>query len=292
MNQLSDQQIVNFQNLILTWWQKNRRDLPWRKTHDPYHIHVSEVMLQQTQVSRALPKFHEFLKTFPTVKDLAKSKTGDVIIAWKGMGYNRRALYLKKTAEVITSEYDGIYPPEEQKLLKLPGLGLYTTRAILVFAYNQQMAFVDTNIKQIIEHYFFEGQKQTLKDIQSVADQLVPKQKAWDWHQALMDYGSLELKKVNKSSNNVILNSIQDFNRITKAEHKTTNQKIPFQDTNRFIRGKIMDMVREQEWNQTDLIKQMEHTYAKPQEKILYNLNKLILEGLLEKDQTTIKLPK
>lgn len=272
MKIISQEQKKHFQNLIFTWWVKNKRDLPWRKTHDPYIIHVSEVMLQQTQVSRALITLPAFLKRFPTLEDLAKAKTGNVIIAWKGMGYNRRALFLKKAAEMICTQYSGNYPQDEQKLLNLPGLGKYTTRAILVFAFNNQLAFVDTNIKKIIEHHFFEQKPTTAKEIQYVADQLLPNGKAWEWHQALMDYGALELKQL-----------------IPKA--RKTTSTIPFQDTNRFIRGRIMDMVRQNSWEEANLIKQMEFTYYKPKEKIVYNLNKLLEEGLLEKIDTLITLP-
>lgn len=275
---LTHKQIINFQTMIFLWWKENERDLPWRHTHNPYHIHVSEVMLQQTQVIRVIPTFHKFLTTFPTVQDLASSSTGDVIIAWKGMGYNRRALYIKKTAEVITSEHNGIYPQEEQKLLKLPGLGIYTARAILVFAYKQQVAFVDTNIKQIIEHYFFSGQSQTPKDIQSVADQLLPKGQAWEWHQALMDYGALALGQLKTQ-------------RTTARQSVTSKQTVPFKETNRFIRGRIMDLVRDHTWEEDTLIDELNLTYDKSPEKITYNLNNLISEGLLERKDTNICLP-
>lgn len=277
MKIISTLQKEQFQNHIFTWWEKNKRDLPWRNTRNPYHIHISEVMLQQTQVARALPKYQEFIKLFPTVQNLAKAKTSDVIIAWKGMGYNRRALYLKKTAEAICHEYNGIYPQDEQKLLNLPGLGKYTTRAILVFAYNKQLAFVDTNIKQIIEHYFFKQAPTSAKEIQHVADQILPQGKAWDWHQALMDYGALELSVITKK------------NKLKKP--KSNRILIPFQDTNRYIRGRIMDMVREKSWSEDKLINQIEYTYAKPKHRIVYNLNNLIEEGLLQKNDTSIQLP-
>lgn len=289
MKAVEPTKIKDFQHMIFSWWKENRRDLPWRKTQNPYHIHVSEVMLQQTQVSRVLPKYVEFLDIFPTVQSLSAASTGDVIIAWKGMGYNRRALYLKRTAEIVVSSYDGMYPQKEQKLLNLPGLGKYTARAILVFAYNQQLAFVDTNIRQIIEHYFFSGAKQHPRDIQAMADQLLPKGKAWDWHQALMDYGALELSKNIKKSdfrNTVIPDMIRNPIR------KSTQSKLPFQDTNRFIRGRIMDTIRVEYLKKEELINRIEDTYSKPKERIIYNLNNLIKEGLLEQEDNFIRLPK
>lgn len=292
MKHISSKDIKNFQNLILDWWKEHKRDLPWRHTHNPYHIHVSEVMLQQTQVSRVLPTYQEFLNKFPTVQSLANASTGDVIIAWKGMGYNRRALYLKKTAETIVAQYKGVYPDEEQKLLNLPGLGIYTARAILVFAYNKQIAFVDTNIRQIIENYFFEGVLQKPKEIQHVADQLLPVGKSWDWHQALMDYGSIHLSVITRSQRR--LRASEAFSEGASnpiRDNLKQHRKLPFQETNRFIRGRIMDAIREQQYAKETLIHLIEDTYNKPKERIIYNLNNLIKEGLLESKDNIITLP-
>ena len=195
MRPLPLQRRKKFQAYIFAWWKTHRRDLPWRHTHDPYKILVSEVMLQQTQVSRVLPKYREFIQAYPTVKDLARASNSDVLKIWKGMGYNRRALYLKKAAEI------GEFPKSEGELVKLPGLGTYTARAILVFAYRKNVAMVDTNIRQIITHFFFHDAPQKDKIIQNIADQLVPKGKSWEWHQALMDYGALALEKKSKIIN-------------------------------------------------------------------------------------------
>lgn len=272
---VSSSQIASFQHLIFTWWEKNKRDLPWRHTRDPYHIHVSEVMLQQTQVSRVLPKYHEFLHEFPSVRVLASASTGDVLRTWKGMGYNRRGLYLKKAAELVMNEHKGFYPDHEKTLLQLPGLGKYTARAILVFAYGRQLAFVDTNIRQIIEHYFGDGHALSIKEVAQLADTLLPSGRAWDWHQALMDYGSMELGKLQGSS-------------IPPTKKKLS---IPFIETNRFIRGRIMDLVREKSWNEKELLEKVEKIYDKPQDRVFYNLNNLLKEGLLVKNEMFIQLP-
>src|SRR5688572_18272750 len=113
--------IKDFQKHIFSWWKDNRRDLPWRRTNDPYLILVSEVMLQQTQVSRVLPKYAEFLEAFPSVHALAAASPAVVLRLWKGMGYNRRALYLQKTAQVVRDTYKGVFPKEEKLLAQLPG---------------------------------------------------------------------------------------------------------------------------------------------------------------------------
>lgn len=139
--------IEEFQTYIFSWWGKNKRDLPWRETRDPYRIHVSELMLQQTQVSRVLPKYAQFLSEFPTVVSLSRASLSDVLRLWKGLGYNRRAKFLHEAANTIITQYSGKYPDKEEQLLLLSGLGKYTARAICVFAYNKQLAFVDTNIR-------------------------------------------------------------------------------------------------------------------------------------------------
>ena len=145
-------------------------------------------MLQQTQVSRGLPKYLEFIQTFPNVEALAGASPAQVLRIWKGMGYNRRAVYLQKAAKAIVDIYKGRFPDTEPELTGLPGLGRYTARAILVFAFKKDIAMVDTNIRQIITHFFFHDIPQPEKIIQEVADQLVPKGKSWEWHQALMEY--------------------------------------------------------------------------------------------------------
>ncbi|OGG28552.1 hypothetical protein A2971_03645 [Candidatus Gottesmanbacteria bacterium RIFCSPLOWO2_01_FULL_46_21] len=245
-----------FQNKIFTWWKKNKRDLPWRHTHDPYKIVVSEVMLQQTQVSRVLPKYKEFLHHFPTLKSLANASPADVLRAWKGMGYNRRALYLQKTAKA------GKLPKIESELVKLPGLGKYTARAILVFAYRQNVAMVDTNIRQIITHFFFEDKPQSEKTIQEIADQLLPKGKAWEWHQALMDYGALELVRI----------------------RKPTKQTIPFHQTNRYFRGQIINRLREKSQSEKQLLRNLD----KSKKELRAILKDLIADGLITRSKTGI----
>ena len=212
-----------FQKMIFTWWRTHRRALPWRETRDPYRILVSEVMLQQTQVSRVLPKYEEFLFYFPDAYALANASPAHVLRAWKGMGYNRRALFLKRTAEIIIMDYKSIFPDNEMQLIKLPGLGRYTARALLVFAFEKDVAMVDTNIRQIITHFFYNDIYQSEKVIQKTADKLLPPGKSWEWHQALMDYGATELPKVKN------------------MKRKST----PFYGSNRYYRGRIVDRLRE-----------------------------------------------
>lgn len=258
----SEEEKKKFRKYIFDWWKKNKRDLPWRHTHDPYKILVSEVMLQQTQVSRGLPKYREFISAFPTLQTLAGASTASVLRVWKGMGYNRRALYLQQTAKSIVDTLHGRFPKTEEELMELPGLGRYTARAILVFAWKKDIAMVDTNIRQIITHFFFHDAPQPEKTIQDVSDQLVPKGKSWEWHQALMDYGALEI--------------------VRKRSGGKTKKTIPFKETNRFFRGRIIDLLREKPYERgvlTDILGQL---YGKEASFYISLLAALKKEGLIE----------
>lgn len=273
---LSTGRIVSFQHKIFGWWATHKRDLPWRHTRDPYKIMVSEVMLQQTQVLRVTAKYAEFIERFPTVIDLAKATPAEVLRIWKGMGYNRRALYLHKSAKAIVEIYHGIFPVSERELVKLPGLGTYTARALLVFAYEQEVPLVDTNIRQIITHFFFKDQPQKESVIEDAAGQLVPKGKSWQWHQALMDYGALRLAHARSGS-------------LTKVSRRTS---IPFKDSNRFYRGRIIDRLREEEVSEKELLKEFTKRYSKP--KVLFSaiIASLLSDGLIERvKRGTLQLP-
>ena len=283
---LSHQEIQKFQRKIFSWWTENRRDLPWRHTHDPYKIMVSEVMLQQTQVFRVIPKYAEFVEAYPTVTALAHAKTADILVLWKGMGYNRRALYLKRAAEAVWEAHKGVFPVSESELVKLAGIGTYTARAILVFAFKQDIAMVDTNIRKIITHFFFKDAKQPEKDIQEVADQLVPVGKSWEWHQALMDYGAMNASEWRRPERSPELVE----GRSRRMEQK---KRVPFHETNRFFRGRIMDLVREKKWKEEELIETMINTYGKDLEFYKKCIGKLLQEGLLIRSpHNIVSLPK
>jgi len=210
--------ILQFQEKIFAWYQKNQRELPWRKTRDPYSILVSEVMSQQTQIGRVIPKYEAFLKAFPTVEALSQVSTGEVLRMWSGLGYNRRALNLQKAAKVIVEEYKGVFPQSLKEIEKLPGIGRYTARALACFAFDQQVAVVDTNIRKVIAVEFFNGQLPDEKIIEEVAQGILPQEKAYEWNQALMDYAGAVLKE----------NKIP----IPKQSH--------FFTSNRYLRGQII----------------------------------------------------
>ncbi len=162
--------VQQFQRQILDFYRKNgRRDLPWRRTHDPYAILVSEIVMQQTQVTRGIERFPRFMKRFPTVEALARASQKSVLKEWLGLGYNRRALNIHRAAKMIVADYAGKVPPDPEALMKLPGVGLYTANAVAAFAFNQPVVVLDTNIRRVFIHHFFsKQQKQENKKILSL----------------------------------------------------------------------------------------------------------------------------
>lgn len=172
--------------------EQGRHDLPWRQTTNPYKILVSEVMLQQTQVDRVIPKYKAFLKQFPTLKALAKAPLNEVLLTWSGLGYNRRALYLQKTAQALTRDFKDRFPKDAETLETLPGIGPYTARAVATFSCDMLYVFIETNIRRVFIYEFFPSKKGVSdKDIIPLIEKSLPKNKSVrEWYWALMDYGS------------------------------------------------------------------------------------------------------
>lgn len=178
---------------VRSWWPAVARDLPWRKSRDPWEILVSEVMAQQTQVDRVIPKWHAFIARFPTPGDAASASAGDLISMWDGLGYNRRALYLHKCAQTVAHDHGGAFPAELTELMALPGVGPYTARAVQAFAFEADVAVVDTNVGRVLARVT--GSAFTAAEAQEVADALVPKGAGWEWNQAFLDFGAMVCTK-------------------------------------------------------------------------------------------------
>ena len=164
------------------------RDLPWRRTRNPWFVMVSELMLQQTQVSRVIPKYEHFIEKYPTPKKCSDAPASSIIEEWEGLGYNRRAINLHRASQMIVETHSGKVPDTLSDLLELPGIGPYTARAILCFAFEEDIGVVDVNINRVISR--ITGKVMRPQEMQTKADSLVPTGDGWIWNQALMDLGS------------------------------------------------------------------------------------------------------
>ena len=179
-----------FQKTILDHYHANPRPMPWRTTTDPYCILVSEIMLQQTQVERVRIKFAEFLSAFPSVSDLASAPLTDVLLIWQGLGYNRRAIALKRCAEEIVGSYGGQFPRDTVELESLPGIGPYSARAVAAFAFGIAEPLIETNIRTVFIHFYFHGRdKVSDREIMPLVAATLDRHNPREWYYALMDFG-------------------------------------------------------------------------------------------------------
>jgi A/G-specific adenine glycosylase len=260
-----------FRKQILTYYKKaGRHSLPWRHTRDPYEILVSEVMLQQTQVSRVLSKYPQFLSLFPTAEALAKAPVAEVLKAWQGLGYNRRALNLKKAAEVVVKDFAGTFPKTIAELESLPGIGQSTRGAIMAFAFGIPTVFIETNIRSIYLHHFFKGKtkihdKKLLPLIEKTLDTKNPR----DWYYALMDYG-VHLKQ-----------TLPNPSRHSKHHSKQT----AFKGSNREVRSLILSSVLKGTSSRKEIIKRI----GKTTHDVEKNIKALISEGFIEEDSGLLR---
>lgn len=257
--------LARVQHDLLAWYASAGRDLPWRTTTDPYAILVSEVMLQQTQVDRVLPKYRQFLASFPTLAALAAAPTADVISAWVPLGYNRRAVSLQAIARQVLAEYAGHVPDTIAHLLKLKGIGRYTAGAIACFAYRQQVVTVDTNIYRVLHRVFLGLEhpepKLSTEAMFIFAEHVLPVGEAYNWHQALMDLGATICASATPHcarcplqescaayqalSEHSLFPSGSVVRQLRKvAEKKTAYTTQPFTSSNRYFRGRVVAHLR------------------------------------------------
>lgn len=185
--------IRKINRIVLEWYAINARELPWRSRPylgDAYAVLVSEIMLQQTQVNRAIPKFLEFMMQFPSIHALASASPGDVINLWSGMGFNNRAVRLHRLARIVVADYAGVIPREIETLLTLPGVGRYTAAAVACFAYEEQVPVFDTNIYRVLSRLVHGIDAPSRAEIEPLGTQFLPDKSASLWNQALMDIGA------------------------------------------------------------------------------------------------------
>ncbi|MFT4310414.1 MAG: Fe-S cluster assembly protein HesB [Candidatus Woesearchaeota archaeon] len=188
----SSHAILHFQETILSWYAQHKRDVPWRHTQDPYAIIVSEIMLQQTQVSRVIGYYHRFLQLYPNIKTLAQAQTVQLLQVWSGLGYNSRALRLRSMAQHVVQHHKAKMPHTQEALLALPGVGPYTAGAVMAFAYNKDVVVIDTNIRRVILDWFDIPDTIHSNELQEIVWACLPKGQARVWYNALMDWGAME----------------------------------------------------------------------------------------------------
>ena len=253
---LTPETIHAVQSRLLTWWHANRRDLPWRHTRDPYRILVSEVMLQQTQVDRVIPYFERWLEAFPTVHALAEAPTADVIRLWAGLGYNRRAVNLQRTAQAVV-ERGGEFPRDVDELRALPGIGPYTSGAIACFAFEQDVPFMDTNMRRVLHRILIgvDVPAPQLNDRQltALAAEMIPAGDGWNWNQGLIEFGALQCSARKPLCMVCPMQDICEARPTiqtvlaTLPKGAAKKKEVPFKESNRYFRGRVVDLLRERD---------------------------------------------
>lgn len=230
---------------------------------------VSEFMLQQTQVVRVLKKYPEFIQQFPTIVDLANASVRDVLFAWQGLGYNRRALSLHKTAQEIVQQHNGVVPCSVEKLVALPGIGQSTAGAICAFGFNKPVAFIETNISRVYIHFFFASQKQVKdSEIMCVLEQTVDQKNPREWYYALMDYGAM------------LATTVQNPNTKRTTYHKQSQ----FEGSDRQIRSHIVKMLLAEPYEYKKLVQKIDAEPARANRII----SSLVKDGLVSRNNNTM----
>ena len=259
-----------FRRAVLAFYKKHgRAHLPWRKTKNPYRILVSEIMLQQTQVGRVILYYEKFLRQFPTIHALAKAPLSGVLIAWQGLGYNRRAKMLHQAARAIISKYGGKFPKEKDALMNLPGIGPYTAGAVRVFAFNEPEVLIETNIRSAYIHHFF-AHRRKVGDRELLQLTIVPaKPSPRLWYSALMDYGS-HLKSVT-------------VNPSRRSAHHAKQKA--FKGSDREIRGAILKILSRHAANEKGL-----SSLPFQKTRVREQINALVREGLIQRRGNTYAL--
>ncbi len=269
---LTPQQLTAFRKMIRKWYRANGRSLPWRETRDPYAILVSEIMLQQTQVDRVRTKYAEFLALFPDIATLAQAPLDTVLAAWQGLGYNRRAVALKRCAEMVVERREGILPANEEELEAMPGIGPYTARAIATFAFSRPTVFIETNIRTVFIHHFFHDRQGVHdREVLPLVAQTLDRRNPRDWYYALMDYG-VSLKKAHANPGR------------RSAHHA---RQSPFKGSNRELRSRILKTILTfPEMTEIELITRL----GSDPEQVRSNLLRMETEGFIRRHNNRLTI--
>lgn len=245
--QIAHANAVELQTRLLAWGHEHLRDLPWRRTRDPWAVLVSEIMLQQTQVARVIERHREFMQQFPDASSCAEATAGDVIRLWDGLGFNRRAVNLWHAAVVIRDEHGGAVPSELDALLTLPGIGPYTARAILAFAFERDVGVVDTNVGRLLARWT--NRRLSSRQAQQLADCIVPTREGWRWNQTLFDFATAQCVKRDPNCSQCPLVKVCDWHgqgedpAIRSAG--VSNPQSRFEGSTRQIRGRLVHALRD-----------------------------------------------
>lgn len=258
-------EIETFRRAIRDYYKQHARRLPWRETDDPYRIYISEIMLQQTRVDRVIPKYNAFLQAFPSIHSLASAKLADVLAVWSGLGYNRRALNLKKAAEQVVERFGGEIPSEPSTLRTLPGIGPYTAAAIAVFAFGKPVPLIETNVRRVFIHEFFADRDNVNdRDIMPLVEQTLDRENPREWFYALMDYGSM-LKQIVGNANR-------------RSAHYT--KQAPFEGSDRQIRGEVLRLLSGQALSECEIV----YAINRDAGRVSCTITDLCAEGFLVRD--------
>lgn len=259
-----------FQQLVWDFYHEHgRHDLPWRLTEDPYRILVSEIMLQQTQVSRVIPKYNRWISTLPDFPSLAEASLSQVLSLWQGLGYNRRAKYLHQSAQKITTQHNECLPEDEDALRSLPGVGPYTASAVRAFAFNIPVTLVETNVRTVYLHHFFEDEEDVDEEaIQKMVSKTRDTKNPREWYWALMDYGSF-LKKEHGNPN---------------QRSKQYVKQSSFKGSNRQLRSRLLRFILNNQPVTRDLVESEIASTSDRQKSVVENLHDLEEEGLVQID--------
>ncbi len=268
---LSPKQVADFQDVVWGYYRENGRAMPWRSDPSPYKVLVSELMLQQTQAARVIPKFDAFMYTCPDFASLASMTLGGVLELWSGLGYNRRAKFLHQTAQTVIADYGGVLPNTLTELVKLPGIGKNTAGAILAYAYNQPVVFVETNIRTVYFHHFYPDSHDLVSDkaLEILVEQTLDRENPREWYWALMDYGTY-LKKTAGG-------------RLTSSKHYT--KQSPLKGSLREMRGRILKVLVKGVYSESELRKTVQ-----ADERFEPALDSLLREGFIERNGRNICL--
>ena len=230
-----------FDKTLIYWYLKNKRDLPWRKTKSPYHIWLSEIMLQQTRVAQGLPYFIKFTEQFPTVQDLAKASENEVLKLWQGLGYYSRARNLHFTAKYVANELGGVFPKNYKGLKELKGVGDYTASAIASICYKEPTAVIDGNVYRVLSRYFGIdtpiNSTQGIKEFKELGQSLINEKEPDVYNQAIMEFGALQCKPKNPDCNSC------PFNNSCIALEKNLVDKLPIKEKKIKIRKRYFNFI-------------------------------------------------